>query len=336
MAPPTVPHLALLVASDGSVRAQLESSLAHIGCALEVIDAPDEARRAIAGRRPDVLLLDLAGRRRSALALLLTLRASVLTATLPVVVLTGQDEESDIRDSLDAGADAYVVRPLKASMALACVRGLLSRAHVLRKGSAAVRRTTPGLPGPRIEHDERDAFGRVKTAPRGLAPPTTREVLSSEWALFKAVQGAISVGRKTNAPLATVMMEVAALDPLPRREMGTLVTTVTERAAAALHVAEPLQPFEERVFCGVLPETDEAAAVDRVESVMRTVHDVDFRIGYDFARASVTFGVSILGPPFLTSPFKLIDCTRRALDHAKSLGGCGWWIAHPEPAPTAR
>ncbi len=62
---------------------------------------------------PQVVLLDLKLPKLDGLEVLRRLRADELTRRLPVVVLTSSDEEQDILDSYDLGANSYVRKPVE-------------------------------------------------------------------------------------------------------------------------------------------------------------------------------------------------------------------------------
>jgi two-component system response regulator len=64
---------------------------------------------------PAVMLLDLNLPRIGGLDVLKQVRADDRTHTLPVVVLTSSDEERDIFDSYELGANSYVCKPVEFS-----------------------------------------------------------------------------------------------------------------------------------------------------------------------------------------------------------------------------
>ena len=63
-------------------------------------------------RQPDLVLLDLKMPKIDGLEVLKIIRSNVHTATLPVVVLTTSNEQSDIRMSYANGANSYVRKPV--------------------------------------------------------------------------------------------------------------------------------------------------------------------------------------------------------------------------------
>lgn len=85
--------------------------------ALEHLFAPN-------AKKPDLILLDLKLPKVSGLEVLQRLRADERTRGLPVVVLTSSDEEKDIVESYNLGANSFIRKPVDFDEFIDAVRQL--------------------------------------------------------------------------------------------------------------------------------------------------------------------------------------------------------------------
>jgi two-component system response regulator BaeR len=82
---------------------------------------------------PHLVLLDVSLPNRSGLDLLEDLRH---TTDVPVILVTGSDEEGDRAAGLRLGADDYIVKPFAAADFTARVESVLRRSPALESGTA--------------------------------------------------------------------------------------------------------------------------------------------------------------------------------------------------------
>ncbi len=75
---------------------------------------------------PDLIILDLGLPDRSGLELLKEVRSH---STVPVIVLTVRDEESDVVRGLELGADDYITKPFRQMEFVSRAKALLRRQH---------------------------------------------------------------------------------------------------------------------------------------------------------------------------------------------------------------
>ena len=79
---------------------------------------------------PAARIRDLVRTYGSGDALVRSLRSQVQTAMLPVIVLTGADEQDTEVEIMDAGADDYIRKPIDPPRFIARVKAALRRAGV--------------------------------------------------------------------------------------------------------------------------------------------------------------------------------------------------------------
>lgn len=86
---------------------------------------------------PRLILLDLKLPRRSGIEVLSVIRTSEAVRQTPVVVLTSSSREDDIRKAYDAGANAYLVKPIGGDALVTMTRSI--DAFWIRHNSAPSR-----------------------------------------------------------------------------------------------------------------------------------------------------------------------------------------------------
>ena len=103
-----------------------------------------EARRAIAEKRPDLILLDWMLPDCSGLDWLKELKANPTTDNFPVIMLTARGQEDDRVNGLEAGADDYIVKPFSPRELIARIKAVIRRkggkeeGEVIRIGSLVI------------------------------------------------------------------------------------------------------------------------------------------------------------------------------------------------------
>ena len=113
----------LVVEDMDSVVDLLRSLLQREGFEVAVAQDGPEALEAVRREKPDLILLDLIlpGSRRVGGTSPYT--RDPITAHLPVIVLSGKDEERDKVIGLEIGADDYITKPFQANELIARVKG---------------------------------------------------------------------------------------------------------------------------------------------------------------------------------------------------------------------
>ncbi|MBL0727510.1 response regulator [Piscinibacter sp. HJYY11] len=116
----------VLIVDDNPINLELASLvLKTSGFEVATADGAQSALRALAQRRPDVLLLDIQMPHVDGLALLGQLRADASMAGLVVVAFTAYAMKGDRERLLAAGCDGYISKPIEVANFAAQVRSFL-------------------------------------------------------------------------------------------------------------------------------------------------------------------------------------------------------------------
>jgi len=123
-------HRVLVVEDEEAISEPLADHLRREGFEPEVAASVEETRASLAGRQPDVILLDVMLPDGDGRDLCREIRK---TSDVPIIMLTARGEEIDKILGLELGADDYVVKPFS-------VGELVARIHaILRRGQGPAR-----------------------------------------------------------------------------------------------------------------------------------------------------------------------------------------------------
>lgn len=82
---------------------------------------------AIAEETPDLMIMETVLSQSDGMEILRRLKSDVITAGIPVIIVSGKAEEFDKIIALDAGADDYLVKPFSVLELLSRIRAVLRR-----------------------------------------------------------------------------------------------------------------------------------------------------------------------------------------------------------------
>lgn len=102
-------------------------------CQIEEVETGDRALEKIAQQAFDLLLLDLSLPGQSGLEVLQDIRRRFNPLELPVIMLTGQGAHQKVVEALQAGANDYVVKPIRVDVFLTRVATHLHLAGLSRE-----------------------------------------------------------------------------------------------------------------------------------------------------------------------------------------------------------
>lgn len=118
----------LLVEDDNEISAMLQEFLEGEGFETAAAADGNDACARFAAERFDLVLLDLMIPGRSGMDVLRAIRKG--GSTVPVIILSAKNSDSDITLALGLGADDYVTKPFSVSQVLARIKSNLRRCTV--------------------------------------------------------------------------------------------------------------------------------------------------------------------------------------------------------------
>jgi two-component system alkaline phosphatase synthesis response regulator PhoP len=130
----------LVVEDEQDIAGLIKLTLERSGdAAVEIVTRGDEALRSIAGRPPDLVILDLNLPAVPGDEICRLLRQKPETRQIPIIMLTARTSESDRVAGLDLGADDYVTKPFSLRELGARVRAVLRRRRGAGEEARAAR-----------------------------------------------------------------------------------------------------------------------------------------------------------------------------------------------------
>jgi CheY-like chemotaxis protein len=107
----SVRRLVLIADDDEDILALVRATIERSGHEVMAVADGAAALSAMAKRRPDLAVLDIAMPELDGLEVLRRLRADDETKDLPVILLTAQAQAADVERGFATGASAYVRKP---------------------------------------------------------------------------------------------------------------------------------------------------------------------------------------------------------------------------------
>ena len=180
MAVPTSPDV-LVVDDDEDIRVSLDRGLRLSGFDVRTAADGESALRAVGGRVPDCIVLDVGLPGRDGIAVVQALRRDGVT--VPVLMLSARTSVDDRVTGLAAGADDYLVKPFALAELVARLRALLRRVPTTGPSALTVGPLTVDPARRRVAVDDvpveltRREFDLLETLARNAGIVLSRERL---------------------------------------------------------------------------------------------------------------------------------------------------------------
>ena len=117
----------LVVEDEADIRELVRYNLERENFAVTAAESGEAGLKAVAKKKPDLILLDLMLPGKDGLQICRELKQSSASLDIPVVMLTARGEESDIVTGLELGAEDYIVKPFSPKVLVARIKAVLRR-----------------------------------------------------------------------------------------------------------------------------------------------------------------------------------------------------------------
>jgi len=125
----TVTQLVLCADDDEDILSLVSLRLQRAGFQVATAADGEEAMQVARDRRPALAVLDVMMPKRTGYEVLAELRGDEALRGMKVILLSARVQEGDVARGMDAGADAYLVKPFRAQDLVSKVEELLSQAE---------------------------------------------------------------------------------------------------------------------------------------------------------------------------------------------------------------
>lgn len=295
------PFRVLVVDDDRQMVQYCDRVLRRAGMQVRTLHAADQVLSSVREFQPDLLLMDLYMPGQDGMSLTAELRASTDSLVLPIVFLSGEQNEEARYRAISAGGDDFLTKPIRPRHLVAVVRSRIKRVRNLAKRLA--KRAPGGSSGGLIR---RGQFLQLLAA-----PAEQRRVL-----------------------LALSLDQADELDQrLGMAAKYELEQAVARRLQKPLQDDEPLCLWREFGFGVLLQARSANATLALAESLRSAVSAQGFRLQGSEQALSVSIGLA-LEPPHSDGADGWINAAFAALGAAQRLGGnrCEGLLAEDDQA----
>lgn len=116
------------VEDDESIRELITYAVKSSGIDIDGFENAAEFEKALSGKIPDMILLDIMLPDKDGIRILKEIRANPQTKNIPIIIITAKNLESDKIKGFDLGADDYVTKPFSVLELISRIKAVLRRA----------------------------------------------------------------------------------------------------------------------------------------------------------------------------------------------------------------
>ena len=116
-----------IIEDDEDISKLLKFHLEKEGYKIDISNNGENIKKKLLTFKPDLITLDLMIPGSDGFELCKALKSDAQTAYIPIIMITGKDEESTIVAGLELGADDFITKPFNIPILIARVRKLLRK-----------------------------------------------------------------------------------------------------------------------------------------------------------------------------------------------------------------
>lgn len=308
----------LVVDDDKLMRSLLKALLVHVGHDFIEAENGRKGLEMALSHKPDLMIVDWRMPEMSGVELIRALRKTEFGRGVYILILTGVEQEEMLIEALDAGADDFLNKPLKAKILAAKMRAGL-RVVALRR---EIERDQTNLSRFATEFaalNERLQETRKSDSLTGLATRVaTLEWLRQTWPVVVS-----------NAPntLAALVICIDQLDEINRTKGRLAGDEVLRRAAtilrAGLRQEDKIARYSGNEFVVLFPNTQRGSGNLADSEAHRLLHDIGsstFEVA-DLEMQLTMSGGLAFGQAAMKNSDQLLNEAESALGEARRAGG---------------
>lgn len=295
-------HTLLIIDDSAMARQLIRDTVESAGLFSACHEATNGAEGlALLRRQPvDIVLCDLAMPGMSGLELLASMNAEAALREIPVILLTGNESQSEKIRCLGDGASDYVTKPFHAGELVARIRVQLK----IKTLQDSLRETNRQLE-------------RLSTT-----DPLTG--LANRRSFMTRLNSEVGHSQRTGVALSLIMVDLdhfkAVNDHYGHQGGDEVLRAVAAILAGQMRPYDLAARFGGEEFAVILPETGVAAALQVAERLRAQVASHSFAAPLAALQVTASLGVATLPSPAFDTAEALIRSADDALYHAKHQG----------------
>lgn len=305
---------ALVVTSNPSEGATIASYLGANGFDVQSASSGADGLRIALVQLPKLILIELITPGTDAQTFCRSLRASLLSTDIYIIVICDREDEGKLAMTVDAGADDFLLRPITqltlAARLNAADRVMHLQSQVLKEHHDLAKSAVEWVGSNRniTIVAMTDLLTHLPNRRHGL------DFLAAEWAHAHG----------NNLPIACLMIDIdhfkSINDKYGHKNGDAVLAAVSHRLKSSARSEDMVFRYGGEEFCLISPGTNRSRAIEIAERIRHNLAAASFNLDELNIAVTVSIGVAAVSPPYGTSEEALIADADAALARAKLMG----------------